>query len=193
MGDNSANSSVREYQLCINCGSRVMSSYRQCPNCGYNFDNGSDIRQSPTRSPEEISPDQSAGHSSRRTRILFVALFLLIAIVFVYRLSGLACRNGHTWKGDNSTGVIQCTICHRKMTADDIRAKHGENLEWAEEAFIYWCLDYYLTATDYNGKYLYSEDVAFSKVQSLFGVSRQFLNTHIWNGHAWNQYNMYYR
>ena len=103
------------------------------------------------------------------------------------------CDNGHTWRGNINSGIISCVICRQELTVEQIREKEGQNLADEEKACVYWWLDYYLTATDGSGKYLYSEDKAFSLVQEMFSVSRSYLDSVIWNNYeTWKLYNKCY-
>ena len=101
-------------------------------------------------------------------------------------------KRSHHWMCYKYSEEIKCLYCKEVITPDSIKAKHGTGIVSVKKAFIYMWLDYYLTAQNSNGKYKYSESQAFSTVQEMFGVSRDYLNNQIWNGHAWSDYNSYY-
>lgn len=98
----------------------------------------------------------------------------------------------HNWQGIIQVGVIMCSKCDKVLSLDDIKAKKGIGLSSVEKARIYWSLDSNLTARKKDGKYLYSEDEAFSLVEKDYGVTRDYLKNNIWNGHAYDDYVKYY-
>ncbi len=128
----------------------------------------------------------------------YIPAFLLLIMMSIALCSCGAkttnrCDNGHTWKGNCNTGTISCVICNQELTVEQIREKEGQDLADEEKACVYWWLDYYLTASDSNGKYLYSEEKAFSVVQEMFCVTRSYLDNVIWNNYeTWKLYNKCY-
>lgn len=98
----------------------------------------------------------------------------------------------HNWRGSIQAGFIICSKCNKVLSVNDVKAKGGVGLTSVEKAKIYWDLDNYLTARKSNGKYLYSEDEAFSIVEKDYDVTRDYLKNNIWNGHAYNDYVKYY-
>ena len=123
-----------------------------------------------------------------------ITLLLLLAVVLTLVACGTSSTSHtHVWKGNVHSGIITCSICNETIQSSTIKSKQGSGLTSAEKAYIFWTLDNYLTATDSSGKYRYSEDEAFSKVEALFGVSRTYLNTKIWNGNAWDDYYKTYK
>lgn len=96
----------------------------------------------------------------------------------------------HDWV-IHQTDIIECRNCGERITHTDIRAKSGSGLLDVEKALIYKKLDEYLTATNKNGKYIFTEKEAFEEVQKMFGVSRNYLDNNIWNNHAWDAYRKY--
>lgn len=101
-------------------------------------------------------------------------------------------RGEHRWLAYSLQDTIECSYCDEIITAESVKAKKGNNLARIEKAFIYMWLDYYLTATGSNGRYLYSEKQAFQTVEDKFGVTKQYLDNNIWNGHARDAYVEYY-
>lgn len=98
----------------------------------------------------------------------------------------------HDWRGNIDAGFIICYKCDAVLMSKDIKSKRGINLLSVEKAQIYWSLDDNLTARKSNGKYLYSENEAFSLVEETYGVTREYLKNYIWNGHAYDDYVKYY-
>ncbi|MGM9600925.1 MAG: hypothetical protein ACI3W5_04965 [Faecousia sp.] len=98
----------------------------------------------------------------------------------------------HNWQGNIQAGFIMCSKCDKVLSTDEIKAKKGIGLSPVEKARIYWSLDSNLTARKKDGKYLYSEDEAFSLVEKDYGVTKDYLKNNIWNGHAYDDYVKYY-
>lgn len=99
----------------------------------------------------------------------------------------------HHWTGSRNAATLKCVYCEEEIKAAIIKEKHGVELTDPEKAYIYWWLDDYLTKTRKDGKYLYSEKEAYEKVQNMFDVSREFLDTNIWTQDGWKIYDSYYK
>jgi len=98
----------------------------------------------------------------------------------------------HSWKGNIKTGYLYCKNCDDSISYSDIKGKNFDSLTNPEKAYLYWQLDYYLTATDKKGKYKYTEAQAFYFVESNSGVSEYDLRNHIWTYSTFLIYTDYY-
>lgn len=98
----------------------------------------------------------------------------------------------HNWQGNIETGSIKCSICSETISRNAIKSKQGENLSSVEKAQIYWTLNHYMTVHTGEGKYLYSEDSAFSLTADEYSVTVEFLQKNIWGVYAYDDYDKYY-
>lgn len=97
---------------------------------------------------------------------------------------------GHRWTIGLDT--VSCSRCNKLLVNTlGVKKKAGEGLSSAAKALIYYNLDYYFTATDAKGKYLYSEEQVYSYIQGKFDITRDYIDNHIWNAHAFNDYSQY--
>lgn len=88
----------------------------------------------------------------------------------------------HYYKGNVKTGIIYCTKCNQSLPIKGIEKKSLSELTLEEKAYIQWVIDYYMTAVDSNGRYIYTTDQAYSNAAKSLGFSVSFIKD-FWTGY----------
>lgn len=136
--------------------------------------------------------NMAQGEEDSTMKINRKTVLVILVLVIFFLIGKTSKQNNHIWYGNVHTGIITCSDCGKTLSDADIRAKEGANLDSVEKARIYWALNENLTALKSDGTYLYSVDKAYSLVEKQFGVTKEYLNDSIWNGHAHSVYEQFY-
>lgn len=97
----------------------------------------------------------------------------------------------HNYKGNAKTGIISCLACSAKVDYSTIHGKPIEELSYVEKAYVSWTINNYMTAVDRNGRYLYTEQEAYSNSAYDLGYTYSEMVS-FWKNHtgtsAWMHY-----